>query len=309
MRTLCIAATVASIGLCSCAGSPTQSASKGDPKAQVDAYFTRFLAEWDERDSDGMAELFAVDGVRVVSGDQLPAAGRKAIAKSFAGTMGDPTLRDRIDISITCEQARAVDNGLIIADGRFKATDSNGNVTLTGKWGNVFRMTDDGLLMVLESAHAEPSPDADPARFANMSNRAVGPARADLGNAAEHAAAMQALIDLYIEGFNTRNGTMLASAFTEDGAQIIGPLTSVKRGRAAIAEAASENLVGETLSATEIRARKLSDTLIAHNGLWETRAADGTVTGFGQWGNLLELQPDGSVRLLVESAGPFHGAK
>lgn len=308
MKILHLSATLALLGLCSCAGTPSRPASQPAAEAATREFISEFLVEWNDRDSDGLAGLFATDGVRVVSGEQMPAAGRAEISKSFAGTMGDPTLQPRMEVSITLEHAREIDGGIVIADGRFKATDPDGNVTLTGKWGNVFVKTDDGLRLLLESAHAEPSADADPARFQTMSGRVAAPSRPDLGNAAEHAPALQALIDTYLEGFNTGNGTMLASAFTEDGAQIIGPLTSVNRGRAAIEASANERLAGETLSATQIRARKISDTLIVHNGVWETRDADGKLTGFGQWGNLLEVQPDGSTRLLVECAGPFHGA-
>jgi uncharacterized protein (TIGR02246 family) len=308
MKNLSGLATLALIGLCSCAGSPKQPASQPKAEAQIDEFTTKFLVEWNERDSDGLAGLFTDDGVRVVSGEQLPAAGRDAIARSFAQTMGDPSLTEKVNLNITVAHARDLGNGIVIADGRFEATDPDGTVTLTGKWGNVFRQTDDGLRLLLESAHAEPAADADPDRFANMTVRATPPAGSDRNVGAQQIAALQGLIDLYLEGFNTGDGEMLASAFAPDGAQIIAPVPTANRGRAAIAKSANERLAGDTLSATELRARRISDTLIAHNGLWQTHDADGKLTGFGQWGNLIELQPDGSAKLLVECAGPFHGA-
>ncbi|MGA0286776.1 MAG: YybH family protein, partial [Phycisphaerales bacterium] len=168
MKLLSGLATLALIGLCSCAGSPKQPASQPKAEAQIDEFTTKFLVEWNERDSDGLAGLFTDDGVRVVSGEQLPATGRDAIARSFAQTMGDPSLTEKVNLNITVAHARDLGNGIVIADGRFEATDPDGTVTLTGKWGNVFRQTDDGLRLLLESAHAEPAADADPDRFANM---------------------------------------------------------------------------------------------------------------------------------------------
>jgi hypothetical protein len=65
----------------------------------------------------------------------------------------------------------------------------------------------------------------------------------------------------------------------------------------------------ETLVAVPIRVPQISDELLVANGLWEIRHAQGDILRFGQWNNLLEVQPDGSVLMAMESSGAYHTAE
>ncbi len=59
------------------------------------------------------------------------------------------------------------------------------------------------------------------------------------------------------------------------------------------------------LSAKTLRMRKVSDSLLLANGTWEVSNENGQFIRFGQWGNIFEIQQDGSVLMKVECAGIF----
>jgi ketosteroid isomerase-like protein len=288
---------------------------KTSPRPMVQEQLDMFLVEWSERDPDGASELFAIEGVRVVSGDQLPAAGREQIKRSLAKGMGDSSPHDGTTLEASIAQAREYPGGIIVADGRFTVTDADGKQVMTGKWGNVHRMVNGRMEVIMESAHAEDDPDADPARFTKVSDLRPMPSKTDHTNATPHAKAVDDCVASYSRGFNSRDGRIIAETFTTDGIQLVGSAKKPNRGRAAIMKAANEGFAGnpessgQTLVAVPIRIQQINDDLLVVNGVWEVRNDQGDMVKFGQWGNLLEIQPDGSALMVMESAGAYHNAE
>jgi uncharacterized protein (TIGR02246 family) len=279
-------------------------------KSQVQAMSDRFLELWNEGDADGLSKLFAEDGVRVISGDQLPSAGHDAIKDSFV--RGMEKHRSSSETKLVSEIANAVDLGgdIVLAEGSFTLNDKEDAKLLGGKWGCVYRKTKGGLQILMESAHVAEDTLSEPIDYSKI-KREKPSGEVDNGNAAEYLGAMNQIIETYGDGIKAGDAAMIASTFTEDGVQLVGSSAKAHRGRKEIAAAQEAVLPasghsGMALTGQVLRQRKISDSLVVANGLWQIAGEDGVLVDFGQWGNLMQIQPDGSLKMLMESAGGYH---
>ncbi|MCX8230074.1 MAG: hypothetical protein OTJ44_09045 [Planctomycetota bacterium] len=316
LRIFPVALLAAAASLVSCSSEPApKSAQSIDQQVQIAS--DQFLEYWNAGDADSLSKLFAEDSVRVISTAQLPSTGRTAIKAAFMSGMKEFRTSDAIKLVSQTKNVQELEGNIVLADGTF-TIDEEGDIQLSGmagykklhgKWATVYRKTDSGLEILMESAHVAKDALPTPIDYSSIEREQV-PAAQDYGNAAEYADATQNLTDTYSAGMKNNNGAMIASIFTEDGIQLVSSSSEANRGRAAIEQAMTVNLpeegyAGTTLVATTLRQRKVSDSLVIGNGLWQVVQEDGTVLEFGQWGNLMQVQEDGSLMLLMESAGGF----
>ena len=276
-------------------------------KEKFDASTNKFLDLWNAGDAESLSMLFAEDSVRVVSNDgQLPSVGRKAIAASFMEgfrkfkTSPDNLLNTKISSMVELE------GGIIMAHGTFTIAGEGG---FNGKWASIERNTEDGIEILMESAHVTESSLAAPIDFASV-ERVPNPDVTDYGNAAKFEEAMNRIITNYTKGATTGDAALIASTFTPDGIQIVSRQNEALHGRTAIEEAISASFSADdytpgTLSAKTLRMRKVTDSLLIANGTWQVADKEGQITRFGQWGNIFEIQEDGSLLMKVECAGAF----
>lgn len=286
--------------------------STSDPAQQLAALEGRFLDAFNKGDAAALAGLFAADGVRVISGAQLPSTGRDQIQKLFEADIAQHNAnRDNRLVSET-RSVRDLGAGVVVADGGFELKDKDGAALLGGKWGCVYRQVDGGLEVVMESAHVAKHTLEEPVDFTKVEQQQA-PAP-ELGDAAPYVDAVNEMISDYAAAVKSGDAKKIAAMFTEDGVQLVGSSTEPHRGRAAIADAAQKVLAangytGTTLTGQILGINKVSDNLLCANGRWQVAGDDGAVLEFGQWGNLMEIQDDGSLLLVMESAGPLHVAK
>jgi uncharacterized protein (TIGR02246 family) len=274
-------------------------------KEKFDASTNKFLDLWNAGDAESLSMLFAEDSVRVVSNDgQLPSVGRKAIAASFKEgfrkfkTSPDNLLNTKISSMVELE------GGIIMAHGTFTIAGEGG---FNGKWASIERNTEDGIEILMESAHVTESSLAAPIDFASV-ERVPNPDVTDY--AAKFEEAMNRIITNYTKGATTGDAALIASTFTPDGIQIVSRQNEALHGRTAIEEAISASFSADdytpgTLSAKTLRMRKVTDSLLIANGTWQVADKEGQITRFGQWGNIFEIQEDGSLLMKVECAGAF----
>jgi uncharacterized protein (TIGR02246 family) len=265
----------------------------------------QFVTHWADQNTEELSKMFAEDGIRVVSGEQLPATGRDAIAKTFAAGFSDRDL-DGASLSGEVLAARALEDDMVMAYGTWQISDNEGAVALDGKWGNVWRVKDGHAHLVMESAHANIAEDFDRGVYASMA-RQDAPAYVSDGSAV--AKAVQESVDRYIAGVDGNEPEKVANEFTENGIQLVSSRRELSSGRAAIRDAVRADLAAgapfekTTLKADVCGVRQISPNYVIAHGVWESKGQDGTVVTFGQWGNVWQIQADGSVKLLMESAG------
>lgn len=283
-----------------------------DPAEQLAALEGRFLDAFNKGDAAALAGLFAADGVRVISGAQLPSTGRDQIEKLFEADIAlHNANRDNRLVSET-RSVRGLGAGVVVADGGFELKDKDGGTLLGGKWGCVYRQAEGGLEVVMESAHVAKHTLKEPVDFTKIERQQAS--ASDLGEAAPYVEAVNKMISDYDAAVKSGDASRIAALFTEDGVQLVGSSTEPHRGRAAIEVAsqkvlAANGYVGTTLTGQLLGLNKVSDDLLCANGQWQVAGEDGAVLEFGQWGNLMEIQDDGSLLLVMESAGPLHVAQ
>ena len=283
-----------------------------DPAAQLAALEGRFLDAFNKGDAAALAGLFAADGVRVISGAQLPSTGRDQIQKLFEADIAQHNAnRDNRLVSET-RSVRDLGAGVVLADGGFELKDKDGASLLGGKWGCVYRKVDGGLEVVMESAHVAKHTLEQPVDFTKVERQQAS--ASDHGDAAPYVEAVDKMISDYAAAVKSGDAGKMAALFAEDGVQLVGSSTEPHRGRAAIEAAAAEVMTangytGTTLTGQILGLNKVSDTLLCGHGLWQVADDSGAVLEFGQWGNLMEIQQDGSLLLIMESAGPLHVAE
>ena len=283
-----------------------------DPEKQLTMLEGRFLAAFNKGDAGALAGLFAEDGVRVISGAQLPSTGRDQIQQLFEADIAQHNAnRDNRLVSET-RAVRDLGAGVVVADGGFELTDKDGATLLGGKWGCVYRRTDSGLEVVMESAHVAKDTMKEPVDFSKV-KRQLAPAP-NFGDAEKYVEAMNQMIANYAAAVKSGDSAKIAALFTEDGIQLVGSASKPHRGRGEIEAAAKEVLAangytGTTLTGQVLGLNKVSDKLLCGHGLWQVADDSGAALEFGQWGNLMEIQDDGSLLLIMESAGPLHVAK
>ena len=272
----------------------------------------RFLDAFNKGDAGALAGLFAEDGVRVISGAQLPSSGRAQLKALFEADIAEHNANRDNTLSSEVRATRMFDGSIMLADGAFELKDKDGALLLGGKWGCVYRQTDAGLEVVMESAHVAKDTMKEPVDFSKV-KRQPAPAP-DFGDAEKHVEAINQLIASYADAVKSGDSAKIAALFTEDGIQLVGSASKPHRGRGEIEAAAKEVLAangytGTTLTGQVLGLNQVSDKLLCGHGLWQVADDSGAALEFGQWGNLMEIQDDGSLLLIMESAGPLHVAK
>ena len=283
-----------------------------DPEKQLTVLEGRFLDAFNKGDAGALAGLFAEDGVRVISGAQLPSSGRDQLKALFEADIAEHNANRDNTLSSEVRATRMFDGSIMLADGAFELKDKDGALLLGGKWGCVYRQTDAGLEVVMESAHVAKDTMKEPVDFSKV-KRQPAPAP-DFGDAEKHVEAINQLIASYADAVKSGDSAKIAALFTEDGIQLVGSASKPHRGRGEIEAAAKEVLAangytGTTLTGQVLGLNQVSDKLLCGHGLWQVADDSGAALEFGQWGNLMEIQDDGSLLLVMESAGPLHVAK
>ena len=276
---------------------------------QLAALEARFLDGFNKGDAGALSALFASDGVRVISGAQVPSSGREQIKALFEADIEQHNANLDNRLSSETRAVRSLGDGIVVADGAFELKDKAGALLLGGKWGCVYRETDDGLEVVMESAHVAKDTLQAPIDYSKVKRQAA--TAADFGEAAKHLEPMQQQIAQYQAAIKAGDAAKIAGLFVEDGVQLVSSSSKPHVGRAAI-EAALKSVLpeggytGTNLAAKILGIRELSSKLLCANGVWEITGDDGAVLEFGQWGNLMEIQADGSLKLILESTGALH---
>lgn len=301
MRTLSLGALVSVGLLASC----TAERPPVSLETQVQNVSDQFLEHWNAGDAEALAGLFVEDAVRVVSTHQLPSMGRESIQAAFQKGMDEFRSTDEVQLTSEIGAVRDLGDGFVLADGTFVLSGPGGEQIFAGKWGTLYQKDEGGLKVVMESAHAAKDSLPAPIDYSAI-ERAEVPAVISSG---EHVDAMQSIIDRYTAGIKATDASMIAGTFAESGIQLVSSAPQTYRGRAAIEAATKENLetggyAGAELSAIILNQRKVSDKLVMANGVWQA-SMEGGLVEFGQWGNLMEIQEDGSLLMLMESAGVF----
>ncbi len=289
------------------------SAQSAEPTMQerVVANVNTFLKLWQAADAEGLSNLFAEDGVRVISSQQLPAVGRAAIRKTFEDTFAEGSPFAGATLAAKVHRVLPLSDTIVIGDGTWVLSDKAGAVVLKGKWGNAFRATGSELHLVMESAHADIDLSKDRSWYATAHRET--PAPANYGNAEKLLGAFQRSADRYIAAVRMQSAGALAAEFTADGVRVVSSLPAASRGKAAIAKTArAEFAKGSpfeqaTLGVTILGLRSLAPGILIGNGLWEAKGPDGGVVEFGQWGNVMKVQNDGEIKFIMESAGGYVG--
>ncbi|MCP4092910.1 MAG: nuclear transport factor 2 family protein [Planctomycetes bacterium] len=271
----------------------------------VQAMSDQFLEHWNGGDAEALAGMFAPDAVRIVSTQKGPLLGRDAIQASFQQGMETYKTSDEAKLKSEIGNVQELGGDIILADGTFALSGADGASVMEGKWGTVYRNTEEGLVILMESAHVDGQPSAALASYATDDLQSMHGA-----DDAEYADAMQAIIDSYTAGLKGKDAGMLAGTFTENGIQLVASMPQTNRGRAAIETAFAtffeqEDFGGRHLRAKMLNHTKISDSLVAANGVWREYDENRSLIAFGQWGNLLEIQEDGTLLMVMEAAGPF----
>ena len=99
---------------------------------QLQALEARFLAAFNKGDADALSRLFAVDGVRVISGAQLPSSGREAIKALFEVDIEEHNAQRENRLVSKTLAVRELGGGIVLADGSFQLDDKDGAATELG---------------------------------------------------------------------------------------------------------------------------------------------------------------------------------
>lgn len=304
---LALLAVVAVLPCCNQASEPA----KPTTRSLVEGSVASFLKHWNAQDAEALSMLFVEDGVRVVSSDQLPAHGRAAIRQQFETAFTADSPFAGATLSATVLAARDLPDSLALADGTFEVKAKSGETVLKGKWGNLLRITGDQIHLVMESAHADRSLDADRSSFANA--KRATPPKADNTNAEKLAPALLRSANRYIAGVGKQDAKLLAAEFVDDGVRVVGSSAAASRGAAEITKAAAAEFAKgspsekASLSVTPLGLRSVGPDIVIANGLWEAKDSKGSVVEFGQWGNVMQVQKDGEMKFIMESAGGYAG--
>ena len=227
---LTLLSAIALLAGCDHAPAPTS-------RTLVEGSVSSFLKHWNAQDAKALSTLFAEDGVRVVSSNQLPVYGRDAICKQFEDAFADGSPFEGATLSAAVLSTRDLPGDLVIGDGTFEVKGNNGDSLLTGKWGNIFRVHAGQIHLVMESAHADIPLDADRSAYAKAA-REPAP-KVDNSGAKELLPAFQRSADRYITAVGEMSPKLLAAEFMADGVRVVSSSAAACRGTAEITQAAT----------------------------------------------------------------------
>jgi len=308
---LLILAPVLMVGCC--AVYDDSAAAKGGRTGHAEmitSLIEQFEVHVPQGDAAGLTNHFAEDGIRIVSVERLPAVGRPAIRETFDRGMQDGGTLHSTTLNATVDRVRSVSDDIAIANGTFQVSDSSG-VIRKGKWGNVFGFEDGRAYVIMESAHAEFPPEMDRSPFSTAARPMEAQAMRIGGS--QWLAPFDRLVARYSKGFESGDAEMAAGVFTEDGVHMFSGSPQTCYGREQLvrhfsAESAAPGpYKGASLRVKVLGSRPLTDKIVIMWGLFEHADPTGKVVDFGQWGNVMEMQPDGEMKMIMESAGAYVG--
>ena len=100
-------------------------------------------------DSQGIADLFTQNGIQAVSNNDSILFGRESIVDTLnAGTATE------IKLDAWSYGYRELGNSLAIGWGGYRQTSPSGELVEFGQWGNIWRITENGLKLIIERASA-----------------------------------------------------------------------------------------------------------------------------------------------------------
>lgn len=100
-------------------------------------------------DSQGIADLFTQNGIQAVSNNDNILFGRESIVDTLsAGTATE------IKLDAWSYGYRELGNSLAIGWGSYRQTSPSGELVEFGQWGNIWRITENGLKLIIERASA-----------------------------------------------------------------------------------------------------------------------------------------------------------
>ena len=136
----------------SCFSAPaTFARDMNDSKKILEKYTEQFVDSWNRKDAVGLSNLYASDAVLSVSGLSKPIYGRAAIKanikEEFSGISEDATL------TATILSARFFGEEIIVGNGTWESTTSEGDRIDGGLFGNVWKIVDGKPLLYMESTN------------------------------------------------------------------------------------------------------------------------------------------------------------
>ena len=264
----------------------------------MENYTAAFEAAWAANDAKALAALYAEDAVRVSSAEQLPAYGRAAIEAVHAASFGAENA-DSI-LTTTTEIARFLSPTIVMAAGTYEAKDQDGQVSMRGLWSNAWRVEDESLLMLLESAG-----DVVPGGM-EADSLAAGQQVAEAYTGFGEELLNQG-VDAYVINSNSGNFAGVADLFESDGIQVVSANERIVVGKSEILQALSGGAVpGVSLEAWGYGYQEIGDGYAIGWGAYRQTDAEDRVVLFGHWGNIWSITDQG-LMLVSERAGPYSG--
>tara|TARA_B110000091_G_scaffold195869_1_gene222843 strand:+ start:67 stop:966 length:900 start_codon:yes stop_codon:yes gene_type:complete len=265
-----------------------------DAKSLMNASSERFKEFWSLGDANAISGEFTADAIRVISNPASPIEGNKKIKNAFTALFSENSELKGSQISITLLETRLVTEDILLGAGTFEISDKNKNILESGKWGNVYEVSDGKIKFLLESAHRT----IDPTKI-------IGKAPTSLKNSivseALHFEKIQTSVSNYIKFANEGNEDQLAMLFAENGIQSVSSKEGVVKGREKI-KATEESSEGQILNANILGYKYLGNSIAIGYGNWTQLDEKSNTMVTGQWGNLFKIEGDVAY-LLMESAG------
>ena len=265
-----------------------------DAKSLMDASSERLKKYWGMGDATAISEEFTAEATRVISNPASPIEGKQKIKNAFTATFSEGSELKGSNINISLLETRLVSEDILLGAGTFEIIDANKNILESGKWGNVYKVSEGKIKFLLESAHRK----IDPAKMVGKAPTAL---KNSIASEALHFEKIQASVSNYIKFANEGNSDQLAMLFAEDGIQSVSSKEGVVMGREKI-KATEAYAEGQVLNANILGYKYLGNSLAVGYGNWNQLDEKSNTMVFGQWGNLFKIEGD-TAYLLMESAG------
>ena len=264
----------------------------------LNGFAVAFGSAWANGDPEAIAATFTEEGIRIIGGAQEAFTGREAIASSF-GAVTDGGGLQNTHVEITTTDARFVSEDLVIGCGYFKILNETNEVLTEGKWGNTYRVEGDKLLMLMESSYRSATSVNEVANA-----KAIQEMQLDWDCGGSLACAhVDANVAAFVSNYNAHTLDELTLLFREDGIRSVSELSEIAVGRESVLKSLQSD-GGGVLAADMKGFRNVGNNFAVAHGQWRTLALDGSVTAFGQWGNIFETSEKEAL-LVMESAGRF----
>lgn len=254
----------------------------------------KFKKHWRLGDANAISNEFLEDAIRVISNPESPLEGNKKINDSFTSTFAEGSEFKDSKINVTISETRLVSKDILMGAGNFEIVDKSNNIIESGKWGNVYKLSDSKIKFLLESAHRTIAPSDVEMK------EPIALAQSILSEEI-HFEKIKASVDNYIKFQNEKNAEKISMLFTQNGIQSVSSKEGVVVGRKKIVS--TEIFTdGQVLNANILGYRYIGDSLAIAYGKWNQTDEKSNTMVTGQWGNLFKI--DGDVAyLLMESAG------